>query len=643
MVVVFNYSDNGVVLSPSFTSLVFMVVIFVAVMIAVVFDLTKPNNMSDKNVKKIVPLLTVLILYLGFKTFNTTWAPSRKVAALAEALGTTTSIFLLIVSLIGCLVGIYAMYILAHWIVSWAAKLKSKPEIIENLKCNCFFPVSAMAFFYLNAAFTTGSWISFLIAVLISTQIPSIWRQTKNNSLVLRLFSILTSIGICIATITVDNFENMRVLSAIIAVPFVYVCILTFWNCIIRILSESMLFSNLRTGEIIIYAGLLVMTLGYMVFSFTQTQAFYGTERFFNIIYTSDSPILVKGNVYLSLTHPENDLRQPLFAVFSAPFVGIPYLLARLIGASSTVQAIMMNSVQVLLLFVANFILTKILKLDFRKRICFMVLMSCTYTQLLFTLMMEQYIIAYFWVIFCMYLIVEKRQPKRIVLWGAGGTLLISMILLPFMSDKSPIKEFKAWVVDTVKYGVEFIVLMLMFCRFDVINGLMVKISELSTFTGKTVTLSDKIYQYTEFVRNCYIAPNASIRITNTNHISWQMNTVESISYVGIVIFLLAVGSAIWNRDKKSSLLAAGWVGFSVIMLLGLGWGTSENGLILYALYFGWAFFVLLFQLVEKIEYKLNIKYLLPVVTGITVVVLLLVNIPAIIEMICFGISYYPV
>ena len=78
-------------------------------------------------------------------------------------------------------------------------------------------------------------------------------------------------------------------------------------------------------------------------------------------------------------------------------------------------------------------------------------------------------------------------------------------------------------------------------------------------------------------------------------------------------------------------------------MLLGLGCGTKENGLILNALYFGWAFLVLLFQLVEKIESKLNIKFLIPVVTMVAVIALLVINIPAILEMVNFAIIYYPV
>ena len=630
--------------------------------------------MPTRNSKLISTLLTVMIAYRGFDTFNTTWTPSSKVAALAGALGMTTPVLLMIVGAVGCIVGLYAMYVLSCWIVSLSVKLmqerlpvQDKTEIKANLKQNWYFPISAMAFVCLSTTLTLGYWIGllFVIAIIFTTQISSILGQVKKSNIAFKALSIATAVGICFVgqesfyadwsvpskvqaleamlPTTIDIPRTISVFGAIAAIPFVYFCVLLFWDCIERLLRESKIFCEIKTAEWITYGVLLVVMLGYMMFSFTQSQAFYGTELSYDIIYTSDSPLLVKGNVYLALTHPENDLRQPLFAVFAAPFVGIPYLLARVIGASATVQAILVNSAQILMLFAANFMLAKMLKLNPVKRICFMLLTSCTYTQLLFTLMMEQYIVAYFWLIFCIYLIVEKQQPERIVLWGAGGTLLTSMILLPFMSTKSPIKDFKSWFMDMVKYGLEFVALMLVFCRFGVIFNLMSGISFLSRFTGKTVTFADKIHQYTEFIGNCFIAPSAGVNTTAVDHISWQLNPATGISFAGILILLLAVISAILNRDKKSSLLAAGWVGFSVIMLLGLGWGTKENGLILYALYFGWAFLVLLFQLVEKVESKLNIKFLIPVVTMLAVIALLIINIPAIREMVNFAITYYPV
>ena len=662
-------------LSPSLASLVLTVAIFAAVMVAAAFNVVKPDTPPVRNEKIASILIAALIADMGFDTFNTTWTPSSKVAALAGALGMTTPLLLMIVGAVGCIVGLYAMYGLSCWIMSLYVKLmqerlpvQDKTEIKANLKRNWYFPISAMAFFCLSATLTLeyliGLLLAFVIAIIISTQISSILGQVKKSNIAFKALSIATAVGICFAgqesfyaywsasskaqaleamrPITIDIPGTISVFGAVAAIPFVYFCVLLFWNCIERVLRESRIFSAIKTAEWIVYGILLIAMLGYMVFSFAQSQVFYGTELSYDIIYTSDSS-LVKGNVYLALTHPENDLRQPLFAVFAAPLVGIPYLLARVIGASATVQAILMNSTQILMLFAANFMLAKILKLNPVKRICFMLLTSCTYTQLLFALMMEQYIVAYFWLIFCIYLIAEKQQPERIVLWGAGGTLLTSMILLPFMSDKSPIKDFKAWLMDMVRYGLEFVALMIVFCRFDVFFNLVAKITQLSRFTGKSVTLADKIYQYTEFIGSCFIAPNAGMDTTAFDHISWQLNPATGISFAGILILVLVVISAVWNRDKKSSLLAAGWVVFSVIMLLGLGWGTKENGLILYALYFGWAFLVLLFQLVEKVESKLNIKFLIPVVTMLAVIALLIINIPAIREMVNFAITYYPV
>jgi hypothetical protein len=663
-------------LSPSFASLVLAVAILAAVIVAAAFNVAKPVTPLAQNEKIGSIFIAALIAYLGFDTFNTMWTPSSKAADLAGALGITTPVFLMIVGAIGCVIGLYAMYVLSCWIMSWSGKMlqeslpvRDEAEINANLKRNWYFPISAMAFFCLSMArsvnFIVGLMIAFLISILISTRIHSMLVQSKNCGRVFRVLSLLTAIGICVSAqaqfvtnwsasskiqtlegllpITIDIPGVIGVVGAVAAIPFVYFCVLLLWSCIERVARESRLFCGIKTVEWIVYGALLVAMLGYMVFSFTQSQAFYGSEHPFDIIYTSDSPSLVKGNVYLRLTHPQNDLRQPLFAVFAAPFVGIPYLLARVLGASATVQAMLMNSVQILMLFAANFMLAKILKLNPVKRICFMLLTTVTYTQLLFTLMMEQYVVAYFWVVLCIYRIAEKQQPERIALWGAGGTLLTSMILLPFMSAKSPIKNFKAWLMDLVNYGLEFVVLMLAFCRFDVVIGVRAQIAFLGGFSGKTITLMDKIYQYTEFIGNCFVAPSAGVNTTAVDHISWQLNPATGINFAGIFILLLVVISAIWNRDKKSSLLAAGWAGFSVIMLLGLGWGTQENGLILYALYFGWAFLVLLFQLVEKIESKLSIQFLVPVVTMVAAVALLVINIPAIMEMVNFAIAYYPV
>lgn len=650
--------------------------IFVTITVVALLDKAKPPVVSSRLDRLVAMLIALLIVFMGYDTFKATWTPSSKVAALASAFHLTTPILLLIIGMVGCVIGFYAMYVLSCWIVTWGTQLlkerlpaQKKSEIVANLKRNWYFPLSAMAFFCLYLAPTLGYLIGFLIAftasLIISSQISSILAYIKKAHVGIKSGSLLTALGICwigqtsfdanwsvsskvqaleaMLPISIDIPAVIGTLGAAVAVYFVYFCVQTFWKEMTKTISNNGIFDDVNISERIVYSILIVASVALVVFTFAQTEAFYGTEYAYDIIYTSDSPSLVKGNVYLALTHPENDLRQPLFAVFAAPFVGIPYLFGKLLWASASVQAMLVNMVQVIMLFAANFMLAKMMKLNPLKRVCFMLLTSCTYTHLLFTLMMEQYIVAYFWLIFCIYLISENQRPERIALWGAGGTLLTSMVFLPFMSDKNPVKNFREWFADMVKFGLEFVAVMLVFCRFDVIFNLTTKVSALSGFTGRNLTLMDKIYQYISFILCCFVAPEAGVNTTAVDHISWQLNPVSSINFMGIAILLLVVVSAILNRDKKSSLLSAGWVAFSVVMLLGLGWGTKENGLILYALYFGWAFLVLLFQLVEKTEDRLNIKFLVPVFSIGCAIVLAVVNIPAIMEMVNFAITYFPV
>lgn len=662
-------------LSPSITSLAMTGGMFIAVCVAASYDLVKPKKAEWQYAMVGAVLIAVLISFVGYDTFYTTWTTSSKVAALTNALGVTMPILLTAVGLLGCIVGFYSFWVLGQWItnISYSLLKEKLPEqrkdvLIVNLKRNWIFPISAMTFFCLNAALTKGYLIAmviaFAISIVIASQIPSIFDLSKKGDLITKIIAILSAFGICWACqhasytdwsvssklqaieamlpFTVDIPAIISIFGAIAALGFVYLYVLLFLLEVKNIITDTKIASGFRFGEIVIYSLLLVGTLALMVSSFSASQAFYDTDVY-DIIYTSDSPALVKGNVYMALTHPENDLRQPLFAVFAAPFMGIPYLIGQVFSATAPVQAMLLNSVQILMLFAANFMLSKIMKLTSVNRICFIVLSSLTYTHLLFVLMMEQYIVAYFWLIFCVYSIHEKKQPSRIALWGAGGTLLTSMILLPAMSEKSPFKNFKEWIGDMVKYGLEFVAVMLVFCRFDVIFYLTAKISQLSNFTGKSIALADKICQYTAFVCDCFVAPDAGINHTAEAHISWQLNQVTEINFVGILILVLCLISAWSNRSKKSSMFAVGWVGFSVIMLLGLGWGTKENGLILYALYFGWAFMVLLFQLVERIGEKLNLRFLVPVATVVCAVLFAVINIPSIAEMIQFAIQYYPV
>ena len=346
--------------------------------------------------------------------------------------------------------------------------------------------------------------------MILASQVPSMAKWAMKKKPIFLVFSLATAVGIClgesdfyVAYWTTPEYlyelrhvfpatpgivQGMSAAFALLGLPAVFLGVLFFWDRLMAVLRKMNIFSGIRGVEAAIYGLLLVLSLGVMAFSFARSDAFYGTDYLFDIIYSSDSPDLMKQNAFLALTQSENDLRQPLFAVFAAPFIGLPYLLGSLTG-SVTVRAILMNAVMVGMLFTAQLMLTRAMKLDRRGRICMMAFLFCTYTQMLFTLMIEQYIVAYFWLTLCILQISERNHPERGILFGAGGSILTSLALLPFLSGHSPWKHPKEWFLDAFRRGLEFLALTLAFCRFDIYYSLGYNIRFLSQFTGEAISL----------------------------------------------------------------------------------------------------------------------------------------------------------
>ena len=628
--------------------------------VSVTRECVEPYRSGSRAVTYGMGMLSLAGTFLCYDSFLSAWTDSGYLYTAANLLHCAPQDVLQAAGRLGFLAGAYAIYVLTSNLIHWAwdaacGFFTFRGDRLPERKL--LFLLSAAAFFLLELPELNGKLyeVFFLLGVsaFFAWQMPGILDQIKRCGLRLRLVSLLTAMGICwngqarwcqlCALVPEGMRQRAGILLAAAGLYFAYLLLLLFWNKIIGIFESGGVFRDVTKEEKIVYGILLILVLCLMTAVFSQTNAFYGAPCNYDIIYTSDSPRLVRENAYLTLAHPENDLRQPLFAVFAAPFAGIPYLIGRLISAPASVQAILTNCAQIVLLFTANFLLAKMMGLDPRKRICFMILALCSYTYLLFVLMMEQYVVAYFWLILCLYQISEQNRPDRMTLWGAGGTLLTSMVLILSMSETSPRKNVKGWFADMVKYGLEFVGVILVFCRFDVITGLLGQASSLGGFAGKKLTMLDKIFQYTQFARNCFLAPEAGAQVNSFGFLSWQMAPVTKVSAAGVALVLLVIVSVVLNRRKKSALLFGGWAGFSVAVLLVLGWGTAENGLLLYALYFGWAFLALLFQLVQWLEDRLHVKFLVPLFSAVCALAMLAVNIPAMREMISFAITNYPV
>jgi hypothetical protein len=167
----------------------------------------------------------------------------------------------------------------------------------------------------------------------------------------------------------------------------------------------------------------------------------------------------------------------------------------------------------------------------------------------------------------------------------------------------------------------------------------MESVNRLSKFAGGNLLFEEKLWQYLDFISHCLIAPAASASHTYP-HISFQLLPPEELNRIGIALLVLAAVGYLLNFRDRYCILCFSWMLFSFGLLVIVGWGASENGMILYSLYFFWALLSLIFAGIKKLLAKFPIVRL-----GIflaTFVVVAAVNIRGLRELIRFGIEYYP-
>ncbi len=653
-----------------------------ALLALIIWSFVWENSNPQKKFKTTIALLSAIFDFSLVSGFISVWSPSRKVAALAGRFGLSAKAFLLALGVMGGLVAFYFLYALLFWVIARIEKsfqLQPVTELstcIKNVKSNWYVPISALAFFCLESqaylAYYIGVVIAFLCIVFVSSQKMNIVSFCKSEPLALKIFAAFSAMGMCLAgkRAFYNSFVGSRrvgllpygtqilyflyllsILGAVVGLIFAFLFITAILSFVRRKITEAGLFKRISRLEWAIYAVIFILLVTLSTSAFMQSQAFYGTDYSYDVIYTSDSPALVKNAADLWLSYAENDLRQPLFAVFAAPFTGGMYFIAaalsKVLSISNGLAVSLENIAQVALMLCATILLVDMTVDKKSLRICFFLTLCSSYTVLLSSLMMEQYIVAYFWLILAIYCAKHSEKHNAVAYCGATGTLLTSGIIFPIYARKRENQHWTEYLSELFESGfkavIEFAALLIAFSRFDVIYNLSSKVNSLSRFTGTSVSISDKLLQYLSFIANCFVSPDAGVDTVTESYISWQLALPTTVNVLGVIIIVLSVVSVIINRKDISVRVAGCWALFSFVILFVLGWGTAENGLILYSLYFCWAFFTLLFKLLETFSEKVHLKYLPHLVSLACCGTLLWFNVQGIRDMISFAIAYYPV
>ena len=332
--------------------------------------------------------------------------------------------------------------------------------------------------------------------------------------------------------------------------------------------------------------------------------AYYKNGLLYDVIYSSDSTALYYTNAWLNVGDAENDLRQPLFGVFSAPFAVIPYALSTILSALPlfsfipNLYAYLLAIEQAMLLVITILLIADLLDLRGAEKALACSIFSFSFPALLFSLNLEQYIFAVFWAILYIHSTQKKLPYSDHLLLCATGSLLTSGALLPLAYKKE--RTVKENLLGVANILLLFIALCFVFGRGAYILGSIDQIKKMFTWAGGSIPLIQRLYQYSAFVSSCFVYPQ-----THVVNETIQQVPPTGFHYAGIIIFILAVIGFVVNRKKMFSKISFAWLCFSFIMLVIIGWGSKENGMVLYSLYFGWAFISLIIGLITAIPKRL--------------------------------------
>jgi len=358
----------------------------------------------------------------------------------------------------------------------------------------------------------------------------------------------------------------------------------------------------------------------------------------YQVIYTTDSGNQLLTNIYLNVNADENDIRQPLFGLFATPFGIIAKIISKILFFIPHSYAIVMTIIQILLLAISSLLLTKLLYIEKKDQAIFLLLISTSYPYLVFSFVIEQYIFSTFYLILFIYMALNKKKMSDYCFIGATGSLVTSGILFPFLShQKIPGKYSKEISIVLLKA----LIIIIVFGRLPLILNSFSSIKSLLRFTGNSLTFNEKILQYLNFIASCFTTPKAAADFNFTSNVSYQLIPISKVNMLGVIVLIFAIIGFALNYKKTYIRICFEWMIYSFIMFCIVGWGTLENGLVIYSLYFTWAVVSLLYMAFNKLLNKTpKIKM---AVFSCTILAFAIINFQGLFEIIKFGIKYYPI
>lgn len=470
---------------------------------------------------------------------------------------------------------------------------------------------------------------------------------SPNSQLVKTLFSVLGGAdgGAWIS-------RTIAIGAVLCAIPAMGACFTVAYGFLRDAVSSAL--RETARGERIFFAVFAVILLALLYTVYSMTDAFSaavweGGAVLNDAIYTTDSHALIAQDVYYKLAAGENDIRQPLFGLFALPFSVIPKGISVLCGGRTSIYVWLLAGEEVVILVFSLLLISRMLHLSGGVRYCFLAFLAVCYPVWLFALTQEQYVIAVFWLVaYCYAAQNGSRSPALLV--AATGSLLTSAMAFPVLAEWDARGRFfhRGNVLRILKSGVLFLLLCVICGRFSVFlekSGY----DAVLGFSGTGVAWSEKFLQYCGFLLTCFLAPAAAptmifVEGIDFSYLSYQLVPPSAWNLFGLIVLALVIVGFVRNRKNSFLVFCFYWFLCSVLVLFLFGWGTAENGLVLYTLYYGWSIWCLAFEGINALcdrfyNGKPAVKY---VAFGVLIVGILICNAVGLVDLIRFAVINYP-
>ncbi|MBO4897181.1 MAG: hypothetical protein J5590_02645 [Clostridia bacterium] len=533
---------------------------------------------------------------------------------------------------------------------------------INNLCRNWWFLISAVAFAVSSVshtyAFYTYGYISIIgvipFAVFVGARYENILKSVLKTGKCFLILSAISAISLSIENQPTLLLSELRDFLSIIQyktgisthadflafviIPklllplnavFYFTVLTKIYTFIENVLKKVI---KLFTKKDVIVASLLCAALIVLVaVAFCNADGLSGYYKNGNYIYTADIGRLLKGNCYTSINHLQNDIRQPLFAVLSAPFFAPISFLNQVFPISKRLFGFLIAAMNTILMSF-SLLLIGVCTAEEKTRRGIIFMLFGMYATLLFGMVIEQYQVVMFWlVLYMVYCTHVKNEQitKEVLFIATTGTLITNGIVFPLILEDKSIKKIPVLLLKTALMGIAVLCL---FGRLGTLLSGYRNVQELlQGFGGAESTFGTRFYKFLTFVSNCFIAPNSYMA-----NGGWRLGEAKKTAVVfGVTVLAICVISFLINNKKLWSRISFGWVVYSFIIVCLIGWGFADNsGPILYILYFGWAYCVMIHLFIDKIFEKIRLKRVGLITEYVLAAVMLLFNISQISVMI---------